>query len=245
MSETYEVREGDCVSSLAYDRGLLFETVWNHPNNSSLKTNRTDPNVLKPGDLLYIPDLTQKVLDCSTDARHKFVRKGTPANLTLRFVRDELQQPPDSVPPAAAGEAPRHFTGEDPIVEGLEKDVPRANVPYVLSIDGQVIEGNTDNDGYLKCQIRPNVKEARLTLEPGTLNETVIPLRLGGLDPLKTVSGIKHRLSNLGLNCGDDTDELTDAFAAALRVYQERAGLEVTGEINDATRNKLRNAHGS
>jgi N-acetylmuramoyl-L-alanine amidase len=245
MPETYEVEEGDCASSLAYDRGLLWETIWNHPNNSSLKAGRADPNVLKPGDLLYIPDLTQKVVDCSTDAHHKFVKKGTPGKLRLRFVQDELQQPPDSVPPAAAGDAPRHFTGEDPIVQAPEKDVPRANVPYVLSIDGQVIEGDTDGDGYIECPIRPNVKEARLTLEPGTLNETVIPLQLGGLDPLKTVSGIKHRLNNLGLNCGDDSDELTDAFAAALSTYQERAGLPVTGEIDDATRDKLRNAHGS
>jgi len=246
MPEEYVIRRGDCVSSLAFNRGLNWETVWNHPNNASLKTLRGDPNILKSGDLLHIPDKTLKTVGRSTDVHHRFVRKGVPAKLRLRIVEDNLQQPPPAQAPPAAGLDPRHFVGEDPEAETpAEKDVPRADVPYVLNIDGRVIEGNTDADGFIECAIPPNAKSANLLLDPGTLNETAIPIRLGGLDPLGAISGVKHRLANLGFNCGDSTDESTNALAAALRAFQEKVGLSITGEPDDATRDRLRSAHGS
>jgi len=71
---TYTIQEGDCVSSIASKAGFLWTTVWNHANNASLKQLRTDPNVLNPGDQIFIPDLTPKVLPKPTEQRHKFVK---------------------------------------------------------------------------------------------------------------------------------------------------------------------------
>jgi N-acetylmuramoyl-L-alanine amidase len=36
----YKVKPGDCVSSIAHRNGLFWETVWNHPENQSLKSER-------------------------------------------------------------------------------------------------------------------------------------------------------------------------------------------------------------
>ena len=69
MAEDYTVKEGDCIASLAYDRGLLWQTVWNHPLNALLKTQRQDPNVLKPGDIVHLPDKQLKTVDKPTDQR--------------------------------------------------------------------------------------------------------------------------------------------------------------------------------
>ncbi len=85
---TYNVRQGDCISSIADELGLKWETVWNHGNNASLRAKRKDPNVLYPGDEVYVPDREIKELSRSTDQKHKFVKKGEPTKLKLRLLDD-------------------------------------------------------------------------------------------------------------------------------------------------------------
>ncbi|HEY9141621.1 MAG TPA: LysM domain-containing protein [Bryobacteraceae bacterium] len=82
----YTVQQGDCVTSIADQYGLLWTTVWNHPNNNQLRQLRKDPNVLHPGDQLFVPDLDLKQVDCATDQRHTFVAKGPPAKLKIRLL---------------------------------------------------------------------------------------------------------------------------------------------------------------
>jgi hypothetical protein len=125
------------------------------------------------------------------------------------------------------------------------KEVPRANVPFTLEIDGTVMKGKTDGAGVIIRHIPPNAHRGTLTVEPRTLRETVIPLLLGYLNPVSEISGIKHRLSNLGFNCGDQTDEATPAFQEALRQFQRLNDLRVTGEADEATKSKLKQLHGS
>lgn len=85
---TYIVRQGDCISSIADDLGLKWETVWNHGNNASLRAKRKDPNVLYPDDEVYVPDRELKELSRNTDQKHKFVKKGEPTKLKLRLLDD-------------------------------------------------------------------------------------------------------------------------------------------------------------
>ncbi|MEY2429487.1 MAG: hypothetical protein QOJ40_2372, partial [Verrucomicrobiota bacterium] len=49
MPEDYKVKDGDCLSSIAFSKGFFWETLWNHGDNSALKSKRKDPNVLSPG----------------------------------------------------------------------------------------------------------------------------------------------------------------------------------------------------
>ncbi len=85
---TYSVRQGDCISSIADELGLKWETVWNHGNNASLRQKRKDPNVLYPGDEVYLPDRETKELSRNTDQKHKFVKKEEPTKLKLRLLDD-------------------------------------------------------------------------------------------------------------------------------------------------------------
>lgn len=82
----YTIEAGDCLLNLAHAHGLLWETIWNHPNNSQLKARREDPNILLPGDILFIPERRLKEQQKSTDQTHKFVRLGTPGKVRLRLL---------------------------------------------------------------------------------------------------------------------------------------------------------------
>lgn len=82
----HSIAEGDCIVSLAEAHGLLWETIWNHPNNAELKAKREDPNILLPGDVLFIPEKRLKEQPKGTDQTHKFVRLGTPAKVRLRLL---------------------------------------------------------------------------------------------------------------------------------------------------------------
>jgi hypothetical protein len=97
MPVEYTVRDGDCISSIAVDYGFFPDTLWNHPKNSELKQKRKDPNILLPGDVVFIPDKTLKEVQKSTDARHTFKRKGVPEILRLRML-DEDGYPRANVP---------------------------------------------------------------------------------------------------------------------------------------------------
>lgn len=82
----HSVAAGDCISSIAEEYGLFWETIWEHPQNSALKSLRQDPNVLAPGDELFVPEKRIHTVSKSTDQTHKFVRKGTPAKVRLQLL---------------------------------------------------------------------------------------------------------------------------------------------------------------
>ena len=58
----YPVKQGDSLASIAFDHGLFWQSVWNHPNNARLKQQRGSPNILKPGDVVFVPDENRSII---------------------------------------------------------------------------------------------------------------------------------------------------------------------------------------
>jgi len=233
----YLVRQGDCISSIASKHGLFWETVWNDAKNGKLKNERKDPNVLLPGDIVYVPNKELKQQPISSNQKHRFRKKGVPAKLRLRLMQEP--EPPGATVADEDGDeaqAPESTPQEDE---------PRANVPYILEIEGVQVEGKTDSQGYIEHSMPPDAKVGKLIVEPATPNEIVIPLKLGTLNPISEITGVKQRLNNLGFDCGDKDDSITAGFKAALKVFQENHSLDMTGELDQATRDKVREVHGS
>jgi hypothetical protein len=117
---------------------------------------------------------------------------------------------------------------------------PRANEPYVLELDGRQIKGTTDGNGMVDQFIPPNARGGRLILGGG---KEIIPVRIGHLNPIEEISGVKQRLNNLGYQCGSEDDELDPRTRVALKAFQAEHGLPVTGEPDAATKAKLRELH--
>lgn len=210
MPINHTVRAGDCISSIAFQHGFFPDTIWNHADNSGLKTQRKDPNVLRPGDAVVVPEKVKKQIDKPDAAKHRFKRKGVPDVLRLQVLD--------------------------------EKGRGLANREYTLDIDGQQIKGTTDGDGVVEQPVPPNARSGKLTLADWPVEYT---LNLGHLSPADTPDGAKMRLANLGYDVGSTDGDFDEKSTLALERFQGEQALQVSGGLDDATIDKLKEVHGS
>lgn len=123
----------------------------------------------------------------------------------------------------------------------MDDDEPRSKVKYILEIEGQYFSGRTDSNGCLEQTIPPDARRGKLVVED-ELGE--YELELGCLDPPDKISGMQARLNNLAFNCGMVDGVLGPATEAALREFQKSKGMELTGKLDEATRDALIENHG-
>jgi putative peptidoglycan binding protein len=203
------------MSSIASRVGHFWQTIWDHPNNQALKQKRADPEVLLAGDAVFIPELRPKKVAVPTRRVSVFKRKGVPVQVRFR-VQD---------------------------VRG--KVLP--NLRYELRVGEHVYSGVTDSDGKLEQFVAPTAQEGVLTVfndHPAYPARMQWTLQIGHLDPIDTLAGVQARLANLGFDLGDERDAEGPRTEAALRAFQKSNGIEPTGRIDGATRDKLRSAYG-
>jgi N-acetylmuramoyl-L-alanine amidase len=82
--KTYEVKAGECISSIAYKFGFLWwKTIWDDAANAALREKRPDPHILLEGDKLTIPEKEVREESCATGQRHRFGLSGVPCVLRL------------------------------------------------------------------------------------------------------------------------------------------------------------------
>lgn len=122
---------------------------------------------------------------------------------------------------------------------------PRAGEAYELEYDeGSIFEGETDGDGVVDQPLPITASAATLRLGEGEEQEEH-ELALGHLDPHDEASGAQGRLRGLGFYFGAVDGDVGPKTRAALKRFQAAKGLQVTGELDDATITALRDGFGS
>jgi len=124
----------------------------------------------------------------------------------------------------------------------LQKATVKADEPYTLNIDGKLIFGNTDQDGWITQVIPPDSRLAVLSLKDG---REQYRLHLGHLDPIDQTTGIQARLKSLGYYKGALNGEVSPHLAEAIRLFQKDKGINETGKANAETQEALGNEYGS
>jgi hypothetical protein len=215
MSTYYEVKQGDHLSSIAKAFGFSrYQTIWDDPNNADLKAERVNPNVLYPGDVLFIPDKVVPDFTRPTDKRHKFILNA-PA-LQLRLVLEDIY--------------------EKPIADA--KCSLRLGFKWLkLTTDGA---GHLNHDISPELRDASLVIKSNETPFDGTH----IPVRVGHLDPVDKLTGQQARLNNLGYFPGKVGGTNTAAFESAVEEFQCDNGLTVDGICGPQTQAKLKQVHG-
>jgi hypothetical protein len=209
----HDVKPGDCMSSIAEEYGFFWQTLWNLPENASLKAQRGNPNVLMPGeDVVFVPEKREKIESRSTGDIHRFRVKNVPAKLRIQFLADG--KPRANVPYTLT-------------IDGK-----------VVSRPGD----RTDGNGLVVCSISPLAEAGMLVLGEGK-DCIEYALHLGQLNPASEVTGAQQRLRNLGYYDGPLDGVLNEATQDAIRAFQARSGLKPTGALDQATQSKLRSVH--
>ncbi|MCA9619430.1 MAG: peptidoglycan-binding protein [Myxococcales bacterium] len=68
----YVVRQGDHLARLAAERGFDAAEVWNHDANRELRERRRNPQVLAPGDVIYLPEARQSRLRLTAKSQNRY-----------------------------------------------------------------------------------------------------------------------------------------------------------------------------
>jgi N-acetylmuramoyl-L-alanine amidase len=178
MGGYYTVVQGDHISKIAKENGFLdYHIIWDHPNNSELKEKRKNPNVLFPGDQVFVPDMEQKEESGATEKRHTFVVKKEP--LKLRLVLEDSNKKPIANAQYAL------------LVEGnVTQDVTdsRGHIEQEIPLDAQEATLVLRGEGI-------------------PFRDVPIWIKIGHLDPVEEVSGQVARLNNLGYLTGDGDED--------------------------------------
>ncbi len=215
MATIHVVRQGECLSSIAYHYKLPnWRVIYDHPRNAAFKAKRPNPNLIYPGDEVYIPVAEHREEQCATDRRHVFVLK-RPATYINICIQNLAREP--------IRDAPYQLTLDVVEFRGRTDDNGWIRDKIPAWAEG----GN--------LRVWPNPQDT----------ETVIEwkVKLGHLDPLDTTSGVKGRLNNLGYHSGEVNDVQDEFYDAAVRQFQKDNGLVVDGIVGPKTRDKLSKAH--
>ena len=212
------------MSSIAYENGFFWKTLWNLSQNSDLKAKRKNPNVLMTGDVVHIPDLTIRQEAGATEATHKFVLKGVPEVLRIKLMDPKHNPRPNlDYVITIEGNSRRGTTdGNGELNETIPPNARTGKITFAAY-------GANDKNG------KP---------VPGRPKTQVMILQLGNLNPMSEVSGVKARLANLQFYFGPIDENLDDATKQAISAFQSRKGLPVTGVADDATKAMLQKTHG-
>jgi hypothetical protein len=237
MGQYHTVAQGEFISLIARSHGFAdYKTIWDAPENSDLKAERKNPNVLFPGDQVFIPDKKLGEETRSTEGKHRFELQGH--KLMLRIKLEGLKKEPltgHECTLAVAGDPEAFTTDGDGIIE---KEIP------ALAGQGQLVDRG-----------KPG---------PEIRTETRMPLKIGVLDPVTKVTGQIARLNNLGYNAGelpdhplapDEEKALSESpdFISAVEEFQcdfmganNLATIKsvVDGKCGSKTQAKLLDAHG-
>jgi len=171
--KTHKVRQGECLSSIADENGFFWQTIWDHPDNESLKELRKDPNILQPGDTVAIPDKRLKEISEQTSQVYKYRVKNTPAKFRVRLLRDANPRSGEKYVLTVDGVEIKR--GSVPSDGNIEMPIPpKARTGELVIGENEDTEIYTLNFGYLDPIETVSGVKARLNnlgFDCGTVNE--------------------------------------------------------------------------
>ena len=213
---THTVRQGECLSSIARSYGFTdWRRIYDHPLNAEFKKKRPNPNVIYPGDEIFIPDHDLKTEPRETEKKHKFRLK---AQKTL--VRIVLED--GSFQPLANKKY--KLTVENRTYEGRTN--ANGLIQHTIPADAET--------GLLTAWLGDDDSGVGYVWE----------VRLGHLDPVEELTGIQARLNNLSFDCGA-VDGIYGPFTrSGVEAFQKKYGLQVDGIPGPITQAKLEEVHG-
>jgi hypothetical protein len=224
----YVVKQGDFLGRLAARFGFDADATWNDAKNDALRKTGRTPNILHPGDVLYIPETPPDFVSVKTGTTNEYTAQVPRVSLTLTF-RDAGG--------AALANAKVEYRGLPPASD--PKDRPES----------------TDGSGTIVVLVPMGVETFVVELpDKGVVRE----VRVGHMDPITEPSGQAKRLQHLGygmsplIALGERMGllhprgpECPEYLRLQLLAFQLDHGLEPGGVATAETCDQIVTKHGS
>jgi hypothetical protein len=215
LMPNHTIAAGECLTTVAKTYGLPWAKIWEHGSNAALRSKRKDPNILHPGDKLFVPDKDQQPQSCASGSKHVFKLLAGASSMRV------------------------HLRVRDP--QGELQDI--SSQAFVAEFDrGSPVPGQTDGSGLVNVPIPIGATSAKIIIEALAIE---IPVDLGHIDPLDKVSGAQGRLKALGYPVGPVDGIVGDLTRNATRAFQTDHTLTIDGIIGPQTRAALKDTYTS
>lgn len=208
----YVVKQGDYLDRIAHARGFDPEEVWNDPKNAELKGQRA-PNLLHPGDILYVPDRKRTWLPLKGSTDNLYVAKVPRTKVRLMFKDLDKPRAGEAYVVHGMGEPEEGTTDGD---GGVEVSVPVHVREVQISFPGSGVTYPVHIGDMDPIEEATGVRKRLQHLGYGS------------------VAGVAEDASD---------EDAEGAERAAIGAFQADQGMEATGEMDDATRAALAKAH--
>ncbi len=215
MSSYHTVEQGEYLALIARNNGFANSAIiWNHENNADLKALRENPNILLPGDQVFIPDKQTKQADLQGGRSTKFQVQVDKLLLRLKLA-EQFGEPLANAKCVVRvdGNSKEKTTDGDAVIE-VQVAATAQDISLIVKEKGSPLEG----------------------LE--------IPIKIGHLDPVDVPTGQAARLNNLGYFAGPNDTIDEKLLASAVEEFQCDHGLAVDGKCGPLTQAKLKKIHG-
>ena len=203
MVREHICQQGECLLSIADRYGYASaKSLYDHPDNKSLKASRCDPLCLMPGDKVALPEKNALSVTGQTGKQHHFVITGSKAYLTMALLDYERKALSNIEFTLKLSE-----TKTDPIT------------------------GRSDDQGHIHAQVPMDAHKTELTLridDQDPDSDIVLDILIGHRDPVETVSGRQARLNALGNYCGTVDNVEGKYTQAALSQFKNKQFAEQT-----------------
>ncbi len=216
MGDYHTVEQGECLASIAEKYGFPdYKKIYEHPENSGFRKLRPNPNLLLPGDCIFIPDMEPKDYSRVTGKKHSFKLHRQPTVVRI-VIADEKGKPfsGNKYRLTIGYKTYEGTTGSDGLIDQkVEADEEQGELTVWWKGESQILACNWT-------------------------------LHIGHLDPVDEPTGIQARLNNLGFDCGDVDGIIGPITESAIRAFQEEHSLAVDGIAGPKTQAKLKEVHG-
>jgi N-acetylmuramoyl-L-alanine amidase len=215
MAGNYTVKQGDHVSKLAKAFGFSdYHAIWDHPENADLKQKRQNPNILLPGDSLYIPDVERREESAGTDQQHLYTMRRS--KLQLCLILEDL----------------------------YERPIANAACILVLGSDQRDVTTDPDGRIEQQISPEVHEATLVIHDRQTPFHDINLSILIGDMDPADQISGQAARLRNLGYFTGDTAQKGDKDFQSAVEEFQCDHGLTVDGICGPVTQSRLKQVHG-
>lgn len=211
----YTVVQGDCLSAIAHQFGFAdWRTIYNHGNNAEFRRLRPNPNLIFPGDELFIPDTENRTESAPTDTFTNFKIEGQKTFVRVRML-----------------------DGDFAVLNGKKFRIETDGVAKEGTLGG---DGMIEQEiAAAAAESRLTVWLDGDTTRPGVIWD----IHLGHLDPVDKPTGIQARLRNLGYDPGPIDGIIGPRTKAAIKGFQAKTKLVEDGIAGPITQAKLKEVH--